>query len=427
MVKLDRFDIEFNNAEGAYFAGQEIFGKVIIENSEPKKVSEILLELKGRAKTYWTKHSGKSRIHCSHSEPYFCEQFNSCYTHKFPATTTKDGNEERTLPGGKHEVPFSYTLPKTLPSSFEGDFGYIRYTCKAILERPWDFDIVCKRAFSVVGIEDINEDSKALEPATASDCNSSVRFCCRKQGSISAELSLDRTGFTAGEVFQVNAKIRNDSARTLKSSCLRVKQHVNYRATTFAGSEHVKAVSKVVVKKEKGEVAPHSVFEWAHEKIALPSLPPRLSRCKIIEITYTVEIEVDTTVRAAIPIRIGTIPLISDLMTRVKNGRTEVRRCSVQPTGTPDNENIVQVMITDECGQTINEPDVENLSPEAEALISRRKRVRMPSSILSELYPALPSPYYKESHFGAVDISEDKESVQFGDKKFSPKYPFYTD
>lgn len=31
MVKLDRFDIEFNNAESAYFAGQEVSGKVNID------------------------------------------------------------------------------------------------------------------------------------------------------------------------------------------------------------------------------------------------------------------------------------------------------------------------------------------------------------------------------------------------------------
>uniref|UniRef100_A0A1I8ANM9 Arrestin_N domain-containing protein n=1 Tax=Steinernema glaseri TaxID=37863 RepID=A0A1I8ANM9_9BILA len=89
-----QFDIEFNNSEHAYFAGQEISGR------------------------------------------------------------------ERVLPEGRHEVPFSYTLPKTLPSSFEGDYGYIRYTCRAICERPWDFDIVTKKAFTVIGIEDINEDPK---------------------------------------------------------------------------------------------------------------------------------------------------------------------------------------------------------------------------------------------------------------------------
>ncbi|RCN40821.1 arrestin domain protein [Ancylostoma caninum] len=58
MGKLDRFDIVLNNPEEAYFAGQEISGKVVIEVKEPKKVNEILLELKGRARTYWTKHSG---------------------------------------------------------------------------------------------------------------------------------------------------------------------------------------------------------------------------------------------------------------------------------------------------------------------------------------------------------------------------------
>ncbi|VDK36948.1 unnamed protein product [Anisakis simplex] len=64
------------------------------------------------------------------------------------------------MPEGRHEVPFSYTLAKTLPSSFEGEYGYIRYTCKATCERPWDFDISSKKAFTVVGIEDLNEDPK---------------------------------------------------------------------------------------------------------------------------------------------------------------------------------------------------------------------------------------------------------------------------
>uniref|UniRef100_A0A915BZB4 Arrestin C-terminal-like domain-containing protein n=1 Tax=Parascaris univalens TaxID=6257 RepID=A0A915BZB4_PARUN len=427
MVKLDRFDIEFNNAESAYFAGQEISGKVIIESSEPKKVNEILLELMGRARTYWTKHSGKSRKHWSQAEPYFCEQFNTCYTHKF--ITFKDGKEERILPEGRHEVPFSYTLPKTLPSSFEGEFGYVRYTCRAICERPWDFDIISKRAFTVVGIEDINEDSKSLEPASACECNSSIRFCCRKQGSISAELSLDRTGFTPGEVICVNGKIRNDSQRTLKSSCLRLKQHVIYRAKTFSGNEHIKTSNKVVVKKEKGEIAPLTIFEWDHEKIALPSVPPRLSKCKIIEITYSLELQAENAVTATLPIRVGTIPLLSDLMARAKFSRGESNSHVSKQIGTSENESesVVHVTVTDECGQTIDEPNVDDLSPETEALISSRKRVRMPSSILSELYPTLPSPYYKESHFGQVDITEDKENVQFGEKKFAPKYPFYMD
>ncbi len=41
------------------------------------------------------------------------------------------------LAAGKHEYPFSFTLPSAIPSSYEGIHGNIRYTMKAIIKRPW--------------------------------------------------------------------------------------------------------------------------------------------------------------------------------------------------------------------------------------------------------------------------------------------------
>uniref|UniRef100_A0A1I8F000 Arrestin_C domain-containing protein n=1 Tax=Wuchereria bancrofti TaxID=6293 RepID=A0A1I8F000_WUCBA len=383
MVKLLKFDIEFNNAESAYFAGQEVSGKVVIENSEPKKINEILLELKGRAKTYWTKHSGKSRVHCSQAEPYFCEQFNTCYTHQFTQTTSNN-QKERILPDGRHEIPFSFTLPKTLPTSFEGEFGFIRYTCKAICERPWDVDIISKRAFTVIGIEDINQDPEAMEPVCETECISSVKLCCQKQGSIAVKMSIDRTGFTPGEKIQVNALITNDSTKMIRSLTLKMKQYVDYRAKTFAGNEEMRQANRLIAKKEKSDIASHSTFAWTNETIDVPPVPPRLSRCKIIQNTYMIELDVDG--------------------------------------------NVATVTITTENGQTLdNTSETDELSPDIELMLVSKKRVRIPSSILSELYPKLPNPYYRQSLFGEVDISEDQEHVQYGDTKFAPKYPFYTD
>lgn len=436
MGKLKKFDIEFSNAESAYFAGQEISGKVVIELCEPKKVNEILLELKGRAKTYWTKHSGKSRKHYSQAEPYFCEQFNTYYTHQFTQTTF--GNKkERILPDGRHEIPFSYTLPKTLPSSFEGEYGFIRYTCKATCERPWDVDIVAKRAFTVVGIEDINQDPEAMEPACVSECNTSVRLCCRRGGSISVKLSVDRTAFTPGEKLVINALITNDSVKTIRCSTLILRQQVDYRAKTFAGNEQVKHANKIIAKKEKGEITSHSQFAWTNEAVMVPSIPPRLSRCKIIQVTYTLELDADGCVKTSLPIHIGTIPYLSNIIEKTmnsnagkrdvsstKNGFTRTDPCS-KPSS---NTTIVQIKVTNENGQTLDSAtESDDLSPQTEVMLFSKKRVRVPSSILSELYPKLPSPYYKESHFGEVDISEDKEDVQYGDTKFAPKYPFYSE
>lgn len=426
MVQLDRFEIVFNNPEEAYFAGQEISGKVIIENKEPKKVNEILLELKGRARTYWTKHSGKSRKHCSHSEPYFLEQFNTGYTHKF--TIVKDGKEkERVLPAGIHQVPFSYTLPKSLPSSFEGEFGHIRYTCKAICERPWDFDIVSRKAFTVVGIEDINSDPKLNEPITCIESNHAVTFCCRSTGSVTGEIRIPKCGFTPGEKIDVSFKVINLSSKT-RNTALRFIQQTTYKAKTFAGHEHIKTVVRVISKTDKGEVPGGTTTEWQDESIIIPSLPPKLGKCKILSVNYAVELEVEQTLTVPCSIVIGSIPQLAQLLIHSKqsvqsSGNGSIPKSSIKDSPPKwDSESCVQVTITDESGQL-----VEELGNEMEALLSARKRVRMPSSILSELYPTMPSPYYKESFFGPSDISEEKEQAQFGETSFAPKYPFYTD
>ncbi|KAL4001757.1 Arrestin (or S-antigen) N-terminal domain family protein [Acanthocheilonema viteae] len=412
MVKLTRFDIEFNNAASAYFAGQEVSGKIVIEASEPEKINEILLELKGRAKTYWTKHSGKSRMHCSQAEPYFCEQFNTCYTHQFT---------------------------RIVSDNKKGDFGFIRYTCKAICERSWDVDIISKRAFTVIGIEDINQDPEAMEPVCETECISSVRLCCQKQGSVAVKMSVDRTGFTPGEKIRVNTVVTNNSTKMIRCLTLKMKQYVDYRAKTFAGNEETKQSNRLIVKKEKADIASHSTFAWTNEIIDVPPIPPRLSRCKIIQNTYMIELDVDGNVTTVIPIQIGTIPCLTNLFQRnlsekgeSDDGNDENNRVNgnlkVSTPILPNNKAKIQVTITTENGQTLdNTSETDELSPDMELMLLSKKRVRIPSSILSELYPKLPNPYYRQSLFGEVDISEDQEHVQYGDTKFAPKYPFYTD
>jgi hypothetical protein len=62
------------------------------------------------------------------------------------------------LPAGEHSFLFSMTLPNHLPSSFEGKYGYVRYTVKATLNRPWKFDHEVKAAFTVLLHLDLNLD-----------------------------------------------------------------------------------------------------------------------------------------------------------------------------------------------------------------------------------------------------------------------------
>ncbi|CAD6185987.1 unnamed protein product [Caenorhabditis auriculariae] len=345
--------------------------------------------------------SGKSRKHCSHSEPYFLEQLNTNYTHQF--TVTKDGKDkERVLPAGIHHVPFSYTLPKSLPTSFEGEFGHIRYTCKAICERPWDFDIVTRKAFTVIGIEDINSDAKLNEPTSASESNHTVKFCCRSSGSVTGELKLPKAGYTPGEKIDLCYRVTNNSSKS-RNVTVRFVQVTTYKAKTFAGHEHVKCVKRVVNKADEAEVGGDVTTDWLKEEIVI-SIAPATVR-KVPDIVGGLYGRVGG---GASPNHHDPSGNRIDPSTFPAFGPFEKLDNQWDPT--KKNDSGVQVTITDESGQV-----VEDLSDEMEALMSSRKRVRMPSSILSELYPSMPSPYYRESYFGPSDIAEEKEQVQFGE------------
>lgn len=65
------------------------------------------------------------------------------------------------IQSGEHKFPFTCSLPTNLPSSFESDFGHVRYTVKATLDRPWKFDQDVKNPFTVIAPLDLNQEPRA--------------------------------------------------------------------------------------------------------------------------------------------------------------------------------------------------------------------------------------------------------------------------
>lgn len=472
---LDRFEILLDNPEEVYFAGQEITGKVVIACSEPKQLNEVLFEVKGRARTYWT----QSRKTCSANEAYFCEQFNTTYTHKLPkndaklgdmpTTTGEDGVQHRpklsksdtrhlgrTLPPGLHKIPFSYTLPKHLPSSFEGDFGFVRYTFRAICERPWDFDIVCFHAFTVIGIEDLNHEAEVLSLPLETRSTHPVSLFCMKMGTVTAELRVEKGGYTPGENMRINLRVQNGSRRSLRGLAIRLCQNVTYRSKTFAGAELQRTTRHVVQRVVASEkVRRNTEFSWLDRTVPVPSIPPKMvTKCKLIDISYCLELQCNSPkFSTSLPIVIGTIPLLPGVPGKVSNGivnnmmktaaATTTATAGTNSSGSATGKEVVQVTVTDETGKTVDNKDrhkgreeegengngeEDRMDPETERLQkdAAKKRVRMPSSVLTELYPVLPSPYYKKVYSGPVPITDDKErKFHFGQNMFAPKYPFY--
>ena len=59
-------------------------------------------------------------------------------------------------PAGNHRIPFAFEIPSECPSSYEDQYGYIRYNCKAIMDRPWKFNHETKAGFTVIKPLDLN-------------------------------------------------------------------------------------------------------------------------------------------------------------------------------------------------------------------------------------------------------------------------------
>lgn len=59
---------------------------------------------------------------------------------------------------GEHIYNFQFRLPAGLPSSFEGEFGHIRYIATVVLDIPRWPDDVFQQPFTVIKPLDLNDD-----------------------------------------------------------------------------------------------------------------------------------------------------------------------------------------------------------------------------------------------------------------------------
>ena len=79
----------------------------------------------------------------------------SCLYSFFTGQTSKP--EKCFLPAGRYSYPFQFQLPPSLPSSFEGDYGYVRYWVRATVEKGREMLCNTKKPFSVVSPLDLND------------------------------------------------------------------------------------------------------------------------------------------------------------------------------------------------------------------------------------------------------------------------------
>ncbi|XP_054154455.1 uncharacterized protein LOC128952993 [Oppia nitens] len=136
LITLDRPGV-------AYRPNDIISGQCVLQTEKPVPLSQLSVSLRGEARCQWTEQQqvhgrdAQGRPH-NRSETVHYRSDHPCVKLKY-----YPGNVyPSTLSPGQHNIGFNFQLPSGgLPSTFEGQYGHIRYWIEAHLHKPGVFNI----------------------------------------------------------------------------------------------------------------------------------------------------------------------------------------------------------------------------------------------------------------------------------------------
>nr|XP_031842250.1 arrestin domain-containing protein 17-like [Nomia melanderi] len=283
MSSLRIFRADFERREATYLGGEIVKGNVIIDTTKEKYITELCFIAKGFAKVYWTEEDGDSN-----SSSYYNSQ--EYFQIKGILLKSKDEKSKVKITEGYHEYPFEFLLPSNIPSSFEHNIGYVRYTIELVLQRPWKFDHKYKTAFTVISNLDLNlhrEKCLGISNEVLKD------FCCCfciKMGAFCVTTQLPSSGYVPGQmiVTTMNYKNLSNNVRILKISA-KLETKIEFHATSKTRTKQFEITSN-------SNSGPFPLEGQVILEIRVPPIPPSfLTFCSIIDLHYNLKIAIHFT------------------------------------------------------------------------------------------------------------------------------------
>ncbi|XP_045775884.1 arrestin domain-containing protein 17 [Maniola jurtina] len=409
--------IYLDNQWNTYYAGQTVNGRIEYVFDSPKKVRGIHVKFKGEAHTEWSESKQEEDSEGKTQSTDTLHQGNEEYfqiTYYLLGSST--GNEIE-IPAGKQVYNFTCALPPVLPSSFEGQYGYVRYTVKVTLDRPWKFDQETKMAFTVINALDLNLNPSYREPIHFQMEKTFCCFCCASPP-LSVDVQAPVSGYCPGQVIPLTIDIENKSNVQLHLIKIFLRKVVTYRATTPTTA--IKKSKDIIITMQEGPVPAGITKHW-NLNLEIPPIPPsNLVNCSIIDLDYDLKVEcavsgMHMNLKDRKYITIGTVPLVGMVGQARPTPSAPVQPASPsQPAvlpvapGQPAQPGIVQ------GGDSMPGGWMVPGAPQ-------------PQAPHQSLYPTLTEPVYKESPYTARTIHDRGESSHMitSPTRFAPYYPTY--
>lgn len=222
------------------------------------------------------------------------------------------GSEPTNMMRGRYAYPFSFQLPESIPSSIEGEYGYIRYSLRVTLltrlRRVLEPVTSCTETFTVIA--NMPLPLSAEEPI---EKEGSGRFGCMWgrwlcmclfwkipiDGLMVANCKLQKGGYVPGENITLSANVTNHSNWEMEL-IVKFVQRIRYKKLNSTKKE-----KKILFKWKVSE--PTSPF--IELKIPVADIPPSSPPfTQLISVDYYIKFEASAVFDLIFPVLIGTDP-----------------------------------------------------------------------------------------------------------------------
>ncbi|KAJ8718687.1 hypothetical protein PYW08_002924 [Mythimna loreyi] len=308
---FDDGQIILDSENGAYYAGQTVRGRMVFSQSKMKTIHGIYVDMKGFCKVHWT--TSRTRRVNDRTEHYTV--YHDSNEEYFRSKHFMFGSEngEHHLKPGQHDFQFEFHIPANCPSSFEGEYGHIRYRVKVVMVTSGIFSMNKDKwvPIKVHAPLDLNEHRVCREPMEF-DLSSSYCCWCMNAGFSEIMVRMPVSGYCPGQVIPMEVSCQNDSNVEIEEIKFAIKKDVTFIAAYEPDrrNEH-STVAEIV----KGPIPGRTTRNWTVE-MEVPALDLyNVNNCRYIDIDYHFKVSTEVSgchegSEETRPIMFGTVPLV---------------------------------------------------------------------------------------------------------------------
>lgn len=229
------------------------------------------------------------------------------------------GADPTEVAAGTYTYDFSHRLPRNIPYTIEGVYGYVKYFVMASLDLPWDmYDKTIVKPFTVKRFEDLNYMSgmrESREVITRKEIDSpGWIFWKGATGHVTMKGSIPHCGYAPGEKISVSVDINNQSTVEIESVVISLQNVSNFVCQTPWAKLEKNTQQNVSEVLANGIKAGYTAK--VKEQLTVPESIPITSVmfCNVFQVSYNVQVSIkfrrwNNNVSLNIPVYIGSVGL----------------------------------------------------------------------------------------------------------------------